>query len=152
MSASVNALFLFVHLSCAAVWIGGMFFAHFALRPAAALLEPEPRLRLMAATLRNFFRIVAAAVGLILISGHFLLANAGFSAAPTGWQVMTILGWVMALVFVYIYGILYPSLQKHVSQLRWPEAGSVLNRIRQLVFMNLCLGAVVFMAAISIRI
>lgn len=152
MPVNINALVLFVHLFCAVVWVGGMFFAHFALRPAATVLEPEPRLRLMTAALGNFFRIVAAAVSLILLSGHVLLANVGFSSAPTSWKVMTILGWVMALVFVYLYGILYPMLQKNVSVHNGPEAGWLLNRIRHLVLINLCLGTVVFMAAISIRI
>ena len=66
MPVNINALVLFVHLFCAVVWVGGMFFAHFALRPAATVLEPEPRLRLMTAALGNFFRIVAAAVSLTL--------------------------------------------------------------------------------------
>lgn len=152
MSANVNAILVLIHLFSAAVWVGGMFFAHFILRPAAtAVLEPELRIRLMTATLANFFRIVAVAVGLILLTGHSLLTNTDFISAPIGWKIMTGLGWVMALVFVYLYGFLSPRLKTSVSLHNWPQAGSVLTRIRHLVFMNLCLGTAIFMAAISIR-
>ena len=33
---------LIVHILAAIVWVGGMFFAHQVLRPAAAMLEPGP--------------------------------------------------------------------------------------------------------------
>ena len=41
-----NALKL-AHLLAIIVWVGGMVFAHFFLRPAAQSLEPPQRLRLM---------------------------------------------------------------------------------------------------------
>ena len=49
----------FVHLVAVSVWIGGMFFAHFCLRPAAfELLVPAQRLPLMVGALGRFFRWV----------------------------------------------------------------------------------------------
>ena len=60
---------LFVHLLCAAFWVGGMALMHFAVRPAAvATLEPPLRLRMMAATLRRFFVGVDASVTLLSVS------------------------------------------------------------------------------------
>ena len=155
MSLSVNftLCLLFVHLISAMIWVGGMFFALFALSPAAALaLEPAPRLRLMTITLGNFFRMVAVAVLLILASGFALLGRMDFFSAPLGWKIMTILGLVMAMVFLYIYRVLYASLKENVSEERWAEAGVAMNAIRRLVVMNLCLGIVVVMVAISIKV
>ena len=47
-----------LHLLGVVVWVGGMFFAHMALRPAATeLLEPPQRLPLLQATLMRFFTL-----------------------------------------------------------------------------------------------
>ena len=43
-----------LHLTGIVVWVGGMFFAHFALRPAAAELAPPVRLPLLLRTLSGF--------------------------------------------------------------------------------------------------
>ena len=71
---------LFIHLLCAAFWVGGMAVMHFAVRPAAvATLEPPLRLRMMAAMLRRFFIGVDASVTLLFVSGFaMILATGGF--------------------------------------------------------------------------
>jgi len=46
-----------------------MFFAHQVLRPAAATLEPGPRLALWSRVLGRFFAWVFASVILLLLSG-----------------------------------------------------------------------------------
>ena len=46
----MNRLLLLLHILAVVVWIGGMFFAHYCLRPAAAeKLSPEQRLAAAAA-------------------------------------------------------------------------------------------------------
>lgn len=143
---------LFVHLAGVIVWVGGMFFAYFCLRPAAArLLEPPQRLPLWVATFDPFFRIVAVAVALILASGVAMLLQAGWAAAPIGWHLMLLLGVVMAGVFVFIYGRLYPQLRRHCDASAWPAAAAVLNRIRGWVAVNLVLAAFTVAAAVSAR-
>ena len=47
---------LLLHLLAAVVWVGGMFFAYVALRPAAAQLEPPARLTLWVGVFKIFFR------------------------------------------------------------------------------------------------
>lgn len=44
-----------VHVLSIILWVGGMMFAHWFLRPAALQLEAEPRLRLMQDALGRFF-------------------------------------------------------------------------------------------------
>ena len=50
-----------IHLLSIIVWIGGMVFAHFFLRPAVAMLEAPERVRLMHAVLGRFFNAVLVA-------------------------------------------------------------------------------------------
>jgi len=149
---SLHALLVFVHLTSAIVWLGGMVFAHFALRPAAMqVLEPPARLPLMAQALARFFRLVAIAVIAILVSGGWLLGRVGFAQAPLGWHVMLALGLVMAGVFAFIYTRLFPALVKAVAARQWPVAAGALNRIRQLVVVNMGLGFLAVAAAVAAR-
>jgi uncharacterized membrane protein len=148
----VHQALLFLHLAGAMVWVGGMFFAYFCLRPAAAqLLQPPERLPLWVATFERFFQLTAVAVVLILLSGLTMLAQAGFSAAPRGWHIMMTLGIIMAGIFGYVYAGLFPKLRGHCAAAAWPAAGAVLNTIRQWVAVNLVLSAGVIAAAVSAR-
>ncbi|MBK9134269.1 MAG: CopD family protein [Betaproteobacteria bacterium] len=152
MPSLAVALLIFVHLLAAVVWVGGMVFAHFALRPAAVeVLDPPRRLPLLAAALGRFFRIVAVAVVVIVASGLALIAQVGFARAPVGWHVMLATGLVMAGVFAYIHAVLYPRLKRAVAEAQWPQAAAALDRIRRLVFFNLVLGVVTLAAAVSPR-
>jgi uncharacterized membrane protein len=152
MTPLVHAALVFAHLAGAIVWLGGMVFAHFALRPAAVLvLEPPVRLPLMAQALGRFFRLVAVAVVAIVVSGWVLLARVGMAHAPVGWHVMLALGLVMAGIFVFIYARLFPVLVRAVAAQQWQVAAGSLNRIRGLVFVNLCLGFVTVASAVLAR-
>ena len=152
MENAVYVSLLFVHLASAVVWLGGMVFAHFALRPAAMqVLEPPARLPLMTLALGRFFRLVAVAVVAILLSGWLLIARVGLAQAPVGWHLMLAIGVLMALVFAFIYVRLYPALRAAVAAKQWASGASVLNRIRGLVFVNLCLGFLAVAAAAYAR-
>lgn len=143
---------LFVHLVCAMAWLGGMFFAYFCQRPAAAeVLDPPKRLPLWVATFARFLPYMAVAVLLLLASGLGMLLPVGLGNAPPGWHAMLALGLVMAAVFAYVYWGLFPKLRAHCAALAWPAAGQTLNRIRRLVGLNLVLGVLVVMAAVSAR-
>src|SRR5260370_2178050 len=64
---------LVLHALAAVVWVGGMFFAHQVLRPAAAALDPRPRLLLWSRVLGRFFAWVIAAILLLLASGYAMV-------------------------------------------------------------------------------
>lgn len=148
----LHQFLVFLHLAGVVVWVGGMFFAHFCLRPAALrLLEPPQRLPLWAATLGAFLRYTAVAVALVLLSGFALLLEVGLRQAPAGWHVMMGTGLVMAGIFAWVYGVRYPRLRRHVGAGAWPEAGAVLDGIRRLVATNLVLALATFAAALLLR-
>lgn len=145
-------LLIFLHLTGAIAWIGGMFFAHFCLRPAAiGVLDPPARLPLWSATLARFLPYTAIAVLVILATGIAMLVQAGFRQAPVGWHAMLALGLVMAAVFAYVYLALFPRLRDRCAAADWPAAARALNGIRRLVTLNLVLGLCTVIAAVSAR-
>lgn len=135
-------LALMLHLLGAVVWIGGMFFAYLALRPAAAeLLQPPQRLPLWSATLGRFFRWVWVSIALLLGSGFYMLsvvASAG--QVPLYVHAMLYIGVVMSLIFAYVFFSPFPTLQRAVASQDWQQAGVALNQIRMAVAVNLGLG------------
>lgn len=145
----MRSILLLVHLAGVIVWVGGMFFAHFCLRPeAAAQLQPPQRLPLLAGVLGRFFSSVAVAVGAILISGFGLILSVGMAHAPWPWHLMLTSGLVMSGIFIYIYGVLFQRLRAGVAIQDWPTAGAEMNRIRPLVAFNLLLGTLTVAVAI----
>lgn len=144
----MRSILLFLHLAGVIVWVGGMFFAHFCLRPVAvAQLPPPQRLALLAAVLGRFFVAVAVAVVAILGSGFAGMALVGFAQAPLHWHLMSGFGLLMAAIFAVIYLFFYPQLKASVAAQAWPAAGATMNRIRQLVATNLLLGALTVVVA-----
>lgn len=134
-------LMKFLHVIAVVVWVGGMFFAYMALRPVAAqLLEPPQRLPLWAGTFGKFFPWVWLSVALILGSGLYMLAMIGGFSAPAYALVMFGAGLVMMLIFFYVYFAPYAGLRRGVESKDWKDAGAALNRIRELVGINLALG------------
>jgi uncharacterized membrane protein len=143
---------LLAHLLGAILWIGGMFFAYICLRPAAAeVLDPPQRLPLWAATFARFLPAAAAAVLTLLASGLAMLAQTGIAQAPVGWHLMLALGLLMSAVFAYIYAVLYPKLRAACAAAAWTLAAQALDGIRRLVALNLLLGIVTVLAAVSAR-
>lgn len=132
-----------LHVMGVVIWVGGMFFAHMALRPAAMLLPPPQRLPLLAAAVTRFLAWVAPAVVAILASGAALIAlRGGFAVVGPGVHAMVALGVVMTLVYVYVVAVPLRALRSGVAAGDWPRAGAAMGRIRALVLVNLVLGFV----------
>jgi uncharacterized membrane protein len=132
---------IFLHLTGAVIWIGGMFFAYFALRPGAAALERERRLVLWSATLARFFRWVWISVALILGSGFYMLTEiAAVARVPLSIHVMLYAGVVMTLIFAYVFLLPFSALKRAVAAQDWEQAATALEVIRKAVAVNLALG------------
>lgn len=137
-----------LHVLGVTVWVGGMFFAFMALRPAAAqVLEPPQRLPLWAQTLGRFFRWVWLAVALILASGLAMMAWLGGANAPLYAWVMLLIGIGMMLIFAHVYFAAFRRLERAVAAGDWKAGGAALGQIRKLVGLNLVLGLVTITVA-----
>ena len=140
-----------VHLLSVIVWLGGMFFMLACLRPAATMLDPPTRVRLMHATMRRFFAAVGVAVLLVLVSGAAMVGIAGHVATRSGlafnmpldWYVMIVIFVAMACVFGHIRLVLFARLTRAVAAEAWPAGAAALGAIRWEVLLNLVLGTFV---------
>ncbi|MDQ2954333.1 MAG: CopD family protein [Pseudomonadota bacterium] len=139
------ALAIALHILGAVVWVGGMFAIYVCLRPALGLLEPPQRLRLMRATLQKFFPWVWVAIALLLASGYWMVFTTfgGFARAGLYIHLMQGIGWVMIALFVWLFYGPWLAFKRAVEAEDWPRAGASLNRIRQIIAVNLPLGLLV---------
>ena len=145
-----------VHVLSIIVWIGGMVFAHFFLRPAVAQLEPPARLRLMHEVLGRFFQAVLWASLLTLASGVWMLGrvakqvvqSGGSFEMPLAWTVMAAMGVVMVAIFMHIRFALFKGLGEAVAASEWAAAGAALAQIRTWVSVNLGLGVLVLLVTL----
>ena len=137
---SINALTLVIHVLAVVIWVGGMFFAYMALRPAALTLEPGERLPLWSRSFARFFPWVWAAVTLILATGLWMMAQGKLGLYV---HIMFGLGLVMMAIFAHVFFAPYRRLKAAVAAEDWPEGGKRLAQIRQLVGINTLIGVIV---------
>ncbi|MFC6671746.1 CopD family protein [Marinobacterium aestuariivivens] len=144
---------LTLHLLAAVIWVGGMFLAYVCLRPvAASLLEPPLRLPLWSALFGRFFPWVWAAVVLLLVTGHWMIALfGGFAAVGLHVHIMLATGYLMIALFLHLYFAPFQRLKRAVAASEWPVAGIQLNQIRRIVGINLILGLVTIANAVAGR-
>ena len=140
-----TTLALTTHILGAVVWVGGMFAAYVCLRPAASALEPPQRLRLWQNFFQKFFPWVWVSVLLLLASGYWMLLTdfGGFAGAPLYINLMQTLGLVMVALFAWMFHGPWLKFKRAVDAQDWPLAGSHLNRIRQIIMINLPIGLIV---------
>ncbi|MDY0036215.1 MAG: CopD family protein [Zoogloea oleivorans] len=143
----LHHILLFAHLAGVIVWVGGMAFAHFCLRPAALPLPPAQRLGLWSGVFGRFFPIVWLAIAVIVASGFAMLLEVGFAQAPRSWHIMAAVGLVMAGIFASIWFGPWRALQQAVAAESWAQGAQALNLIRQRVTINLVLGVLTVLLA-----
>jgi uncharacterized membrane protein len=141
----IASVLLILHALSAVVWVGGMFFAHQVLRPAAASLEPGPRLTLWSHVLGRFFAWVIAAIALLLVTGYAMVFGVygGFGGVRVYVHLMQGIGIVMMLLFFHLYFAPWRRFRTAVARQDWAESGLQLGQIRTIVTINLVLGVIV---------
>jgi uncharacterized membrane protein len=142
---AVATVALILHALSAVVWVGGMFFAHQVLRPAATSLDPAPRLLLWSRVLGRFFAWVIAVIVLLLASGYVLVFTVfgGFSQVGVHVHLMQGIGILMMLLFFHLYFAPWSRFRAAVTRQDWAEGGRQLGQIRTIVTINLVLGLIV---------
>jgi uncharacterized membrane protein len=112
---------------------------------ALGTLEPPQRLRLMRVTFQKFFPWVWLAILLLLASGYWMLFTTfgGFAGARLYIHLMQMIGWLVIALFVWLFHGPWLAFKRAVDVEDWPSASATLNRIRQIIAVNLPLGLLV---------
>lgn len=134
-----------LHLLAAVIWVGGMFFAHQMLRPVAAdLLEPPLRQPLWVGVFNRFFPWVWLAIITIPLTGYWMVFGVfgGFANAGLYVHIMHGLGLLMIAIYLYVYFVPFQKLKKAVAAQTWPEGKGHIDRIRDMVGINMILGII----------
>ena len=142
---AIATVSLILHTLSAVVWVGGMFFAHQVLRPAAVMLEPGPRLTLWSRALGRFFAWVFGAIVLLLLTGYAMVFGvyAGFGDVGLHIHLMQGIGILMVLLFMHLYFAPWRRFRTAVARQDWAESGRQLGQIHTIVTINLVLGVIV---------
>lgn len=147
----IYATLKLLHILAIIVWVGGMVFAHFFLRPATLQLPPPQRVPLMHGVLQRFFAAVSASVVVVLVTGLWMIARVaketvqaglGFNM-PLDWTLMAVLGIVMMGIFGHIRFALFKRLSQAVAASDWAAGGTALTSIRTWVGVNLAIGVAI---------
>jgi len=149
MTAAAFAL----HILGAVVWVGGMFAAYMCLRPAAGPLEPPVRLKLWRAFFAKFLPWVWLSILFLLASGYWMVFETfgGFAGVKPYVHIMQGIGWIMILLYLWLFHGPWLKFKRAVDAADWPAAAANLNRIRQIIMVNLPLGLIVVIVGASGR-
>ena len=142
---TIYAVLKALHLLCAVLWVGGMFFAYVVLRPSMAAIEAPQRMLLHTRVFKKFFLVIWHAMPLIIISG-FAMIGLHWNMATAPWQInaMISLGLLMAAVFLAIFFGPYRQFRRTTDRNRMAAS---LDSIRKLIGVNLILGLVTVVIA-----
>ncbi len=135
-----------LHAIAAVIWVGGMAFAFFALRPVVAQrLGNQRRLSLWLQVMQRFFLMVWASVIVLFTTGYWMVFRVygGFNGTGLHVHLMHGLALVMAALFLYVWFGPYRRLARAVTGKEWAAGGAALAAIRRTVAVNLTLGIVV---------
>lgn len=147
MLASVS---IALHLFSAVIWVGGMFFAYMALRPVAGkLLDPPVRLTLWSNVFARFFPWVWSSVLILPFTGYVMIYQTwgGPGNISMDLVLMQVIGWVMILIFLYLFFVPFHRMTHAIEEGTFELAGKQLNHIRLLIAVNLGLGICVVVIA-----
>jgi uncharacterized membrane protein len=137
---------LALHILCAVLWVGGMFFAYVVLRPSLSVLEPPQRLLLHTQIFRRFFLVVWHVMPLLLLSGFAILFGFYGGMAGVGWTVhaMMGLGVLMAIIFLALVFGPYARFRRTTDRARMVAN---IDTVRKLIGLNLILGLITVVIA-----
>ena len=147
-----------LHLIAGIVWMGGMTFMLFALRPAVVqMLDAQPRAILMGAIWKRFYAWVLVAIVVLFATGtHLYTATfraarlaTGEGAVPIGWNIMLVLGITMMLIFGHIYFAGFKKYKRAVAAGQWPLAAKAAGLIHTMTLINFALG---WLAIVAVRL
>jgi uncharacterized membrane protein len=142
-----------IHLLCAVLWVGGMFFAYVVLHPSMQAIDNQQRLLLTTQVLRRFFLVVWHAMPLIILTGLGMLwfMFGGMAAVQSGampmlpWPLHAMIGCgiLMAVIFIALVFGPYRQFRRTIDRARMTQR---LATVRRLIGINLLLGLIAVIA------
>lgn len=138
MSISIS-----LHVIAAMIWVGGMFFAYMAMRPAAAqVLQPPERLTLWVQTFKLFFLWVWISIFVLLSTGYWMIFSVfgGMNNVGMHIHIMHGAGLIMVFIYLHVFFAPYRRLRHAVIIKDYPEGAIQLAQIRKMVGLNLLIG------------
>lgn len=139
----IYPLLIGLHTLAAMIWVGGMFFAHMALRPSLAEMAPPERLGLWRRVLPRFFLWVWISIAVLLVTGYGILLagyQGGFGGGGLHVDIMQGTGLLMMALFTYMFFGPFQAFKRFLAAADLPKAAIFLARIRHVVTVNLILG------------
>lgn len=133
-----------LHALSAIIWVGGMFFAHMALRPSVTVLQGPDRLRLWAQVFPRFFFWVWISIAFLLATGYgIIFVDFGdMASTPIHIHIMQGTGLLMMALFTYLFFGPFQYFKKEVVSENWERAALHQATIRKIVTINLSLGII----------
>lgn len=137
---------LALHLLCAVIWVGGLFFAYVVLRPSMVAIDPPQRMLLHTQVFRRFFLVIWHVMPIALATGFAMifLEFGGMRGVGGNVHAMMGLGVLMALIFLYIVFGPYKRFRRTTDRVRMAAS---LATIRKLIGVNLILGLIAVVVA-----
>jgi len=139
----LDMLAISLHIISATLWVGGIFLVYQVFRPAAMSLEPPVRLKLFLNVFSRFFPWVWLFIVLLVVSGYWDWQNrfSEFDSTPLYLDAMNIIGWVMIILFAWLYFKPFAQLKTAVADEDFPLAGKIINtKMKPVIIINLSLG------------
>ena len=138
-------LIMFIHLVAAMFWVGGIFLVYRVFRPVVLQLEPPQRLTLFLGVFNKFFPWVWLFIVALLVTGYIGMevAFGGLDSAPWYLVAMEVVGWVMIVLFAWLYFVYFKRFKQQLELMDYAAAGRILHvKMRPIIVTNLFLGVV----------
>jgi len=144
------AIPLALHQIAVIIWIGGMFFAHFALRPTIKRsLEPPERIQVAIGVFGRFFPWVWVCIATLWISGLWLAVAELEGKVAMHVHIMMGIALLMTLIFTYLFVFPFRRMKMAVEYENWRWASAKFSTIRKLIVVDLVLGLFTVIVAVS---
>ena len=131
-----------LHILGAVIWVGGMFFLYFALRPAVLDMDLADRLVVWRKCLDNFFPWLWGAIAALLGSGYGLIIAFPDDVEGIHVLIMQGLGWIMILIFGHAYFSPYRRMREALDRGDTNDAERQIEKFRLTLVANLALGLI----------
>ena len=137
----LDAVILWLHILAVLVWIGGMFYTLFVLKPNLGQLG-DKKLQFLKSIMDKFFPFVWASIIVLFITGGI---KAKYFVNIPLFDLKLFIYFVMVLVFSYIYFGLYKKIPTAENK------PPIFMKISNLITLNFILGLIVIFLIAAVR-